>query len=38
MAELNIPSFDHCVCNYNDQFIYKFGGLDEKKEICKVGF
>jgi len=34
MAELNIPSFDHCACNYNDQFIYKFGGLNEVKRIC----
>lgn len=35
MAPLNIPSFDHCACNYNDQYLYKFGGMNEAKRICQ---
>lgn len=33
MADLNIPTFDFCVCNYGDQFIYKFGGVDNYKKL-----
>jgi len=34
MADLNVPTFEHSVCNYNDQYIYKFGGVNELKKLC----
>ncbi len=36
IADLNIPCYDHCICNFNDTYLYKFGGLDENNKMCQV--
>ena len=28
IADLNFPCYDMSVCNYDNEYIYKFGGMD----------
>ena len=36
ISPCNIASCESSVCNYNDQYIYKFGGLNSEKRLCQV--
>jgi len=36
IANLNLPSCNHCVCNFNDSFLYKFGGKIDDNFLNKT--